>query len=298
MNKQVNTTLAIVVIIIIAGAIGAYTLFSCKDKTQPTTPTTTTTISDETVDRQTYRNEEHKYQISYPDSYKLAENKAVKEMRIYKNDRTKGVMIRTDAIISDGYLKQLECLSSGSSQDILISGISSSKYYLQDGYTQGDCEKVKTDYPDNESVTFIIISYKGKYYEIHYYEDVKENINQILSTFKFVDSDIKNVISPDSTKVAFFKLNNDIIKKELFVSNVDGSNLKKIATQASPEGQGVLVEESLSWSADGKSITYKENQVTCREGCKGPEDWITMQVTYKVDIANGSKTVISETPLD
>jgi hypothetical protein len=107
---------------------------------------------------------------------------------------------------------------------------------------------------------------------------------------------VKIVVSPDKTKATFNKWNNTTLKTEIYVSNVDGTNVKLLTQQEVGEGSGGLNQDSLAWSSDGKYITYFEAQLTCEGNCQTPDDTINMKVTYQVNVATGEKKVTSKIP--
>lgn len=101
--------------------------------------------------------------------------------------------------------------------------------------------------------------------------------------------EVNIVISPDKTKAVYNKWNTDNLKMEIYVSDIDGKNIKKIAEQEVPEGSGELNQNSLIWT-DDEHITYYETSAN-GEGKITPK---IIDTYYKVDVVSGSKTVISK----
>ena len=108
---------------------------------------------------------------------------------------------------------------------------------------------------------------------------------------------VKIVVSPNKTKAVFGKWNNTILKTEIYVSNIDGSNVKLLTQQEVGEGGGELNQNSLAWSSDGKYITYYESVITCEGGCD-PNQSSSEERYYQVNIATGEKEIVSITTND
>jgi hypothetical protein len=80
----------------------------------------------------------------------------------------------------------------------------------------------------------------------------------------------------------------------IYVSNVDGSGVKKIAEQNVAEGSGGLDTSSIRWSDDDTYITYVESGFVCNKPtCVNPDDFSTGQTAYRVDVNSGNKTTVS-----
>jgi len=103
------------------------------------------------------------------------------------------------------------------------------------------------------------------------------------------------VVSPDKTKTVFNKWNDNILKTEIYISDIDGRNTRLLTQQEVGEGSGGLNQDSLAWSADGKYITYYESVITCEGGCD-PNQPNSAKIYYQVNVATGEKKVISKVP--
>lgn len=101
------------------------------------------------------------------------------------------------------------------------------------------------------------------------------------------DPSLVILVSPDHEQAAFNVWNNNELKWEIYIADIDGKNMKSIAKQEVGEGNGELNVDSLAWAADGKRITYFESQIK--------EDLTLEKVTYEVDIETGQKTLVSRT---
>jgi len=97
------------------------------------------------------------------------------------------------------------------------------------------------------------------------------------------------VVSPDKTKVVYASWEN--VHYVLYVADIDGSKVRKIAEQEVPEGSGGLNVQSIQWSQDGTRITYEESGATCKEGCDHP---VQVLMHYSVDVSTGKKTLLSK----
>jgi ABC-type Na+ efflux pump permease subunit len=104
------------------------------------------------------------------------------------------------------------------------------------------------------------------------------------------------VVSPDQTKAVYNQWDESGSGQDIYVSDTDGKNSKKLASQEVGDGNGSLNQSSLQWSSDGKYITYSEGVLTCDENCKSPADFTGMKVTYQVNVATGAKEELSRVP--
>lgn len=101
------------------------------------------------------------------------------------------------------------------------------------------------------------------------------------------------VVSPDNTKAVYSTWKN--VYYEIFVSNPDGTQSKKIAQQEVPEGSGGLNVQTLKWSSDGKFVTYQESGLRNFGTLpSGDPDFRSVLITYQVNIAAGAKVKLSE----
>lgn|GEM_PF-3579985 len=99
------------------------------------------------------------------------------------------------------------------------------------------------------------------------------------------------LLSHDKTKVLYTVWENAHIV--IYVSNIDGTGVKKIAEQNVAEGSGSLATSSLRWSDDDAYITYVESGSVCNKPpCVNPEDFVMGQTTYRVDVNTGNKTIV------
>jgi len=140
-------------------------------------------IEDEFADWQTYRNEEYGFEVKYPGDYNLVENSQISEIYLKKNSKIE-ISIRK---VIDSTAKYYKCFVDGPF-NISIGEIKAEKYIWNKGYTQGRCEDIEKDYPQNTPTTVVLIARNNIFYEIFFYntKDLFGKNNQILSSFKFL----------------------------------------------------------------------------------------------------------------
>ncbi len=101
--------------------------------------------------------------------------------------------------------------------------------------------------------------------------------------------EISVVVSPDQKKAVFDKWSDTLYGLVLYVADIDGSNMRQIATQEVGEGSGGLNGETILWT-DSSHITYKEYSIICEADCgTNPSSRTT---TYQVNVETGQKTVV------
>ncbi|MFH0819872.1 MAG: hypothetical protein V1892_02460 [bacterium] len=142
---------------------------------------------DETSTWQTYRNEDYGFEFRYPKIYKKYEIQQTQELGIYKITQSDGLRINKQSSVEQSYLDHILCLSNNFSQSINVGNTKGMKYYLPYGYTEGDCKNIREEYPNNKPLTFIIVNVNNTSYQMTYPDSFKEEIDQILPTFKFIE---------------------------------------------------------------------------------------------------------------
>jgi len=97
-------------------------------------------------------------------------------------------------------------------------------------------------------------------------------------------------LSPDKSKVVYTDWED--ARVVVYVANVDGAGVKKIAEQSAPEGSGELIVSSIRWS-DESHISYIENGLKCeKESCINPSDFSEAKTTYSIDVNTGEHSII------
>jgi hypothetical protein len=104
---------------------------------------------------------------------------------------------------------------------------------------------------------------------------------------------VKVAISPDETRVVFNQWHDSIPVNQVFISNIDGTDIRLLTQQEVPEGRGELIVDSLAWSNDGEYVTYSERQTACKTDCGTPADFTTNEVKYLVNVTTGEKEIVS-----
>jgi len=100
------------------------------------------------------------------------------------------------------------------------------------------------------------------------------------------------MLSHDKSKVLYTVWENASIV--MYVSNVDGTGVRKIAEQNVAEGSGGLDTSSIRWSDDDANITYTETGLACqKKNCLNPDDFTSVQTSYRVDVNTGHKTTVN-----
>lgn len=103
-------------------------------------------------------------------------------------------------------------------------------------------------------------------------------------------SGVYRVVFSSSKKQVLYTAWEDT-KVKIYVSDLYGSHVRKIAEQEVGEGSGELIVNSIEWSQDEKRVTYTETSSHCEADCL-PEDIKLIQTKYIVDVESGEKKVV------
>ena len=103
------------------------------------------------------------------------------------------------------------------------------------------------------------------------------------------------VVSPDQKKAVYNKWAG--VAMYIYISEIDGRNVRELAVQEIPEGSGGLNAQSITWSPDSQYITYEETGVACPGNCESPEDFAPQIIIYRVNVVTGNKLIVSKSTL-
>jgi hypothetical protein len=99
------------------------------------------------------------------------------------------------------------------------------------------------------------------------------------------------LLSPDRHRVLYTLWDGSRIA--IYVTDVDGENTRRIAEQEVAEGSGELDVSSIVWGEDSKTISYSESGITCEVICDDPEDFSRINITYRINVLTGEKSVVN-----